>query len=150
MPAIPIIAGVGAIVGAGAAVVGTVSSINAQNKAAAANREQFEYQKQINNNKAVRERRDAIRAARLTGGQVLQAAETQGAGSTSAALGGQGSIVSQLNNNLSFLDTQQSLADKAGAASQVADTARASASNWGAVSGLGMAIFNVSAPKAKF
>ena len=147
MPVLIPLAVAASVVGAGAAVVGTVKSINAQNKASRAQREQYAYEKQINTNKAIRERRDAIRAARLTGGQISQAAENQGAGGTSSALGAQGSIQSQLNNNLSFLDTQKSLADSAGGASLIAANARATASNWGAVSGLGLAIFQTGVGK---
>ena len=145
MPAAAIIAGVGLAVTA----VGTVATISAQNKAAAAQKKQYAYERQIQTNKSVRERRDAIRAARLTQGALVQAGANQGASDTSAALGGLGSIQSQLDSNLSFLDTNTSLANRAGQQAGIAKTAETAASNWGAITALGMAVFNNSDSIAK-
>lgn len=149
MPALPVIGAVAAVAGAGAAVVGTVSSISAQKKALAAQNSQYAYEKQINTNRSVRERRDAIRSARIAGANVVQGAANTGGSDTSAALGTMGSIASQIDSNLSFLDTQTSLANKAGAESQVAQTAKANAATWGQVSDLGMAIFNTAEKHVK-
>lgn len=146
MPAVLIGA---AVVGAAATVAGTVGSIKAQNKANKMAKQQYAYERQANNNKIARERRDAIRAARLTQGALVQTGATQGASDTSAALGGLGSIQSQLNSNLSFLDTQSSLADKAGAASLARQNAAANAQNWGAISSLGMQIFQTASSRIK-
>lgn len=140
MPVVPI----AAAVGAAAAVVGTAATIKAQNRANKAAKQQYAYERQMSQNRSVRERRDAIRAARLTQGSLVQTANNQGASSTSAALGGQGSIQSQLNSNLSFLDTQSSLADKSGAASVARQGALTNAGNWAAVSNLGMTVFSMS------
>lgn len=142
MPALPIIAVGAAVAGAGAAVVGTVKSIEAQKKAQAFNNKQFAYEKQINQNNSVRQRRDAIRAGRLAGATVTQGAANTGGSETSAALGTIGSIASQLDNNLSFLDTQKGLADRAGEASNMAANARATANTWSQVSQLGMQVFS--------
>jgi hypothetical protein len=109
MPAAPIIGAVAAVAGAGVAVVGTVSSIKAQKKAANAQQDQFKYQRAMDNNRAARERVQAIRAARLSYGGAQQAAVNQGAQNSSASLGGLGSIASQLNSNLSFLQTTEFL-----------------------------------------
>lgn len=149
MPALPIIAVGAAVVGAGAAVVGTVKTIEAQNKAARAQKQQYAFERQISQNRSMRERRDAIRAARIAGANLVQGAENSGGSGTSAALGGLGSIQSQLNSSLSFLDTQGRLADKGSAAGQAAADANRSAQNWGAVTQLGMAIFDRAAPYAK-
>lgn len=135
-----------AVIIAGAALavtaVGTVATISAQNKAAKAQKKQYAYERQIQTNKSVRERRDAIRAARMTAGSLIQTGENQGASGTSAALGGLGSIESQLNSNLSFLDTNTSLANRAGAAAGQARSAQNAASNWGQVTQLGMTVFS--------
>lgn len=143
--ALPIIAGVAAAT----AVVGTVKTIQAQNKANKLAKEQFAYEKQLNNNKVARERRDAIRAARLTGGQLSQAAVNQGASSTSAAIGAQGSIISQLDSNLSFLDTSAKLNTLAGDAGIRRGAALNTAQNWGAVSNLSMQVFGMAAGRIK-
>jgi len=147
MPAAPLIIAGAAVVGAGAAVVGTAKSISAQNKAAAAQKKQFAYERQAQRNASVRERRDAIRAARLTGGALVQAGENQGASESSAAMGGLGSIQTQLNSNLSFLDTQTSLANRGTEQSVIARSQQSKAQNWGAVSSLGMQVFGVAAGK---
>lgn len=138
MPAALIIAGVGTAI----AAAGTVATISAQNKAAKAQASQFAYEKQINQNRSAQERRSAIRTARMTTGALVQAGANQGAENTSALAGGLGSIGSQLDTNLSFLDTQQSLAGRAGDAVSEARTASSQGAKWGAVSSLGMAIFN--------
>lgn len=150
MPAVPIIAAGAAIVGAGAAVVGTVSSINAQKKAARASAQQHAYERQAAQNRAVRERRDAIRSARLATATTIQNAENTGGSNTSAALGTLGSIASQINSNLSFLDTQFGLSERASDAGQAARVAQGQSAAWGAISNAGMAVFNIAAPKANF
>jgi hypothetical protein len=149
MPVAPALMVGAAIVGAGAAVVGTVKTIEAQNRAARAQKQQFAYERQINQNRTMRERRDAIRAARLAGASLVQNSVNSGAQESSAALGGLGSIQSQLNSNLSFLDTQGRLADRASAASQAAANAKQSAQKWGAISDLGMAVFDRASAKIK-
>lgn len=142
MPAAPIIAIGASVIGAGAAVVGTAKSISAQNKMAKATKQQYAFERQMSQNRSVRERRDAIRAARIAGANLVQTGENSGASTSSAVLGGMGSIQSQLNSNLSFLDTQGRLADKGSAAGQVAADQKRAAQNWGAISDLGMAIFD--------
>lgn len=139
MPVVlPIIAGVALAT----AVVGTVATIGAQNKANKLAKQQFTYEKQLNQNRSVRERRDAIRAARISGGTLLQQSNNTGGSASSAALGGMGSIQSQLDSNLSFLDTQTSLASKSTAAGEAAREANATAQNWSGVTQLGFAVFN--------
>lgn len=139
MPAIAI-----AAVGLAVATVGTVATISANNRMAKAQKQQYQFERQIQTNRSVRERRDAIRTARLTQGALVQTGENQGASGTSAAMGGLGSIQSQLSSNLSFLDTNTKLAQRAGDAGSAARQASNSAQNWGAVSALGMQIFNSS------
>jgi hypothetical protein len=142
MPAAPIIGAVAAVAGAGVAVVGTVSSIKAQKKAANAQQDQFKYQRAMDNNRAARERVQAIRAARLSYGGAQQAAVNQGAQNSSASLGGLGSIASQLNSNLSFLDTNNRISDQATAAGARAAKYGAAAEVWGSVANFGMQVFD--------
>lgn len=142
MPAAGIIAAVGAGIGAATAVVGTVLQLQQAKKARKAAKQQYAFERQLANNRAARQRIQAIREARLTAGAVAQAAENAGSSTSSAALGALGSIQSQLNSNLSFLDTNQKLADAAGyQASQVA-IHTSKANDWAGVSNLGMGIFS--------
>lgn len=110
MPAATVIAGIGLAISAGS----TALSISAQNKQQKAQKKAAAYQKQIDNLQAARQRVQAIRQARLAAGSISQAAENQGASTSSAALGALGSIESQLNSNLSFLDSANRLSDQAG------------------------------------
>lgn len=145
MPAAPVIA----VAALATAAVGTVATIGAQNRMAKAERQRYAYERQINQNRSVRERRDAIRAARMANASLVQNSENTGGSNTSAALGSLGSIQSQLNSNLSFLDTQQGLAERAGNAASDARAAQANASNWAAVTNLGMTVFNIADSRPK-
>jgi hypothetical protein len=129
-------------VGAGIAAVGTVSSISAQKKAAKANKKQFAYQRQQDDLRAARERREAIRAARLSMGTASQNSVNQGAENSSAALGGLGSIASQLSGNLSFLDKINTLSDQASIQAGKVSKYTSQAQTAGAVAGLGAAVFS--------
>ena len=136
MPAAPIIAGVGLAVG----VASTVASISASNKQAKYQRQALKYQRQSDNIKAAKERKDAIRAARLASGTALQVAANQGAMDTSASLGGLGSITSQLNQNLSFLDQTSTLADQASVSIGKANKQGANAAMFGQIADLGFMV----------
>ena len=138
------VAAVGSVIGAGAAVVGTINSAKAANRANAATQESMKYQRQMDNYKAARERVQAIRSARLAAGTSLQSAANQGAMNTSASIGSMGSIASQLNSNLSFLDTNNKLSDMASQKLGEAAQHRASAELWGSIAGAGSSLFNIS------
>lgn len=133
-----------AAVAVGVAAVGTVATISAQNKAAKAQKKQFAYQRQIDNLRAARERTQAIRAARISQGQVTQTAVNQGASGTSASLGGIGSIQSQLAGTLSFLDQTNFLSDQATIQAGKAAAAMTKAANASAITGLAMQVFSMS------
>ncbi len=150
MPAVPVITAVAAVAGAGAAVYGTVKSVQAQKKAAKANQEQFKYQRAMDNNRAARERVQAIRAARLSYGAASQTAVNQGAENSSASLGGLGSIATQLNSNLSFLDTNNRVSDLATAAGARAAKFGAAAEVYGAVANFGMQVFSAAGGTGAF
>lgn len=132
-----IIAGVGLAVSA----VGAYSSHKQQKKARKAMKRSAAAQRAQDNMKAARERREAIRNARLASGASLQGAVNQGAENSSASLGALGSIEQQLNQGLSFLDGQNRLADQAAHYIGKAQDYSAKADTWSAVSGLGMQVF---------
>lgn len=137
------IAAVAAVVGAAAAVAGTVGTLKNQKKANKMQKQQYQFERQLANNRAGRERRDAVRAGRLATATVRQAAANSGgADMSSVALGAMGSIQSQINSNLSFLDTGQKLADRAGLAGSRANQAINRAQMWQGVTDLGKTIFS--------
>jgi hypothetical protein len=96
-------------VSTGVSVVSGVMGAQQQKKAAKAQQRQAEL-------KNAREKRDAIRQYRVAAAMALQGAENQGAASTSASMGGLGSIQSQLTDNMSFLDQYGTLSDQASGA----------------------------------
>lgn len=133
---------VAAVAGAVATTVGTVASIKQQKKANRLLKQQYTFERNLANRRAAKERRDAIRAGRLAQAQITQnAANSGGADISSIALGAVGSIRSQINSNLSFLDTNQKLADRAGLAGSRANAAQRTAQVWEGVSALGQSIF---------
>ncbi len=138
MGPVAIIAGIGLAVGAGSAYM----SHKAQKKQAKFQRKAASAQRAQDNMKAARERREAIRSARIASGNVLQSSVNQGVESSSAALGGMGSINQQLNQGLSFLDGQNALADQAGVLLGKANKAGVTAGTWASAGSLGMQVFS--------
>lgn len=94
-------------------VIGTIFGGSQQRKANQLQRQSMEMQRQMNDLQAGRQKREAIRAARIARAQSAQAAENQGVALSSVAQGAVGSIMSQLGDNLSFLDQYNTLADRA-------------------------------------
>lgn len=139
------VAGISLAVGA----VGAYQSYEARKQQAKFNKQAAAAQRAQDNMKAARERREAIRNARLASGTITQNAANQGVSGSSAALGGLGSIESQLNQGLSFLDGFNRLSDQAGRAMTKANKAGVTAEGWGAVSGLGMQVFGMAGQFAK-
>lgn len=138
------VAAVAAVVAAGAMVVGTVGSMKQQAKANKLLKQQYKFERQMATNRSAKERRDLIRAGRLTSASLAQtAANSGGAELSSVALGAMGSIRSQINSNLSFLDTNQKLADQAGLAASKAASAQRTAAMWGDVTALGKQVFSM-------
>lgn len=60
-----------------------------------------------------RQQQEVVRQSRISFAKAKNAAANQGAGDTSSAQGGQGSIISQAGGNLSFLDEYTQNANKA-------------------------------------
>jgi len=120
----------------------TIYSTQQQKKASKATQQSAVLDRQRMNLQAAREKRDAIKAARLAGSQAQQTAENQGAAYSSSAAGGQGSIQSQLASNLSFLDRDMVLADAASVQIGYANKFTSKARTGEAVSSLADKVFN--------
>lgn len=97
-------------------VVFSMASAKAQKKSARAAQEANAIQRQQMALEQNREKRETIRAARMARGAAVNTAAVQGVSDSSGAIGGQSSIGSQLNYNISFLDQQGAMADQASAA----------------------------------
>lgn len=138
-----------AAVGVGVGAVGAYASYKNQQKMIKEQKKAARYQRQQDRVKAAQERREAIRNARIATGNSAQAAVNQGVESTSASLGALGSIQSQLNQGLSFLDTQNQLSDLASIALGKANKYEQRAVTWGQVSKLGMTVAQNANPIAK-
>lgn len=135
MPAIAVVAAV-------TAVVSTGYSIYAGERANSQAKKAQKAEVARNNLASARERRDAIKAARAAQANAAQSAETQGVSMSSAALGGQGSIASQLSGNLSFLDQYKFFSDQASAALGSAATFRARAQTADSIAAIGATVYN--------
>lgn len=138
MGPLAIVAGIGLAIGA----AGAVMSYTAQKKQAKYQKRAAAAQRGADNMKAARERREAIRNARIASAEMAQGAANDGVSSSSAALGGLGSIATQLNQGLSFLDGQNALADQAGRALTRANEFAGKAQTWKSVGNLGMSVFS--------
>lgn len=123
------------------AVVGTGASIYEGQKAQQYQKNATRDARIQNDLQAARQRRDAIRQARLAQGALATKGASQGVQNSSGVLGGQGSIQSQLNNNLSFLDQYNALSTDASINLDKAATATGWSSDFGKISDLGMTVF---------
>lgn len=126
----------------GTAAVGTGVSIYEGERANKQAQKANKIQQQQNDLTNVRNERDTIRSSRLALAQAQSAAENQGVGMSSGAQGGQASIVSQLKDNLSFLDQYGMMSDMASTALGKAATANARANTFGQVANLGFAVYS--------
>lgn len=126
----------------GAAVGGQIYAGNQQKKANKAAQQSAALDRQRMNLQSARERREAVRSSRLALAQSQMAATNQGAQGTSSAQGGQGSIVSQLNSNLSFLDRYNTLTDQASQQIGYANKFSQKAQTGQAISNLGWQVFS--------
>ena len=116
-----------AVIGAVAAVGGTVMQYSAQKKAARASRRQQELSTQRSN-------RQAIREAQLQRAMAIAAASQMGALGGSALAGGLGSLGSQLGSGLGFSSQMSSL-------SADIEKYQSRAATWGAVASMGGSLF---------
>jgi hypothetical protein len=137
---------VGALaVGVGVAAVGTIESAHAQKKAANALQDQNAVLRQQTQLQGMRQRMDAIRTGRAALAQVQQSAENQGVSTSSAAQGGQGSIVSQMISNVSFLDAYNKMTDLAEQYGATAEKYKAKADMWGTIENFGFKVADMGA-----
>lgn len=88
-------------------------SISEQSQAAKSQKASVDIQRQQADLQAARQRRDVVRQSRIAQANAQQSAENQGVASSSSAIGGQESIVSQTTSNLSFLDKYNAFTDAA-------------------------------------
>lgn len=123
------------IFAAATAVFGAASVLN-QQKAQKSQRRAEELQRQQMNLRAAQERRQAIRQMRIAQAQAANVAENQGVADSSGARGGQGSIVTQGNANLAFLDRNSQLTNAAQSWMDRASQQMGQASMWGGLSSL--------------
>jgi len=129
-------------IAAAATVGGQIASISQQAKANSAAKKQYKYERKLAERNAAKERIDMIRQARMARGALAQTAANAGAaGDSSIALGALGSIASQLGRNLSFLDTNQKLANFASFYANKSNAAMRAAGVASAVSNLGATVF---------
>lgn len=119
---------VAAVIGAVAAVGGTVLAYNAQKKAAKSTRRQQELSTQRSN-------RQAIRETQLRRAEALAAAASMGALGGSSIAGGTSSLGSQLGSGLGFSSHMSSLS---------ADIEKYTqrASMWGSIASMGSSVFS--------
>lgn len=94
-----------------------------------------------NDLQAARQRRDAIRQARIAQADLAVKGVSQGVQASSAIAGGQGSIATQLNSNLGFLDTFNQLSNQASKALDSAATWQGIASDADKIGNLAMTTF---------
>lgn len=123
------------------ATVAVGSSIYQGKKAAKYGKQQVEFQRQQAELQNARQKREAIKASRKAFAQAQQSAENQGVGTSSSAQGGQASIVSQVSDNLSFLDQYGVLSDMAQQAMGKQMNAQANAQMWSDIGGAAMTVY---------
>ena len=106
---------IAALVSAAGATTSTVMSGQAQRKA-------MKLQQRQQALESAKQKRDMIRQTRIAYATAQSNAENQGVAGSSSALGGAGSIRSQLSGNLSFLDRYDSLRNQISKANLSAST----------------------------
>lgn len=142
----PVAIAVGALaVGVGVAAVGTIESANAQKKQAQALQAQNDIFRQQQQLQGDRQRTDAIRTGREALAQAQQNSENQGVSTSSSAAGGQGSIVSQMMSNVSFLDSYNHMTDLAEQFGAQAEHYKAKADMWGTITNFGWKVADLGA-----
>jgi hypothetical protein len=144
----PVAIAIGAVaIGTAVAGVGMLESAHANKKAAKAAQEQNNIQRQQAQLQGMRQRMDAIRTGRQALAQVQQSAENQGVATSSNAIGGEGSIVSQMMSNVSFLDSYNNMTDRAEIAAAKVQKYTSKEHMWSAVENFGFNVANLGASK---
>lgn len=120
------------------AAVATGGSLYYQNRAAREQRRMNDFQRRQADLQAAKQRRDTIRANRMSLAQAQLNANGQNVSRSSGAMGGADSIRSQGTSNLSFMDTMNTLSDQASAAYGRSIKYGNMASMWGGVANMAM------------
>lgn len=136
---------VAAAVGAVATVVGTVASIHEQRKAGKEAKKANQFERQKASLQSARQKMEAVREGRRALAEVQQNAENQGVSGSSVGQGGAGSVYSQTNSNLSFLDRYGYFSDQASRFLQKSANSRNQAGMWQAVAAAGQKVSNAAA-----
>ena len=108
-----------------------------------ANRRAQELQQESQNYKASMERRQATRQRMMAYATAQQNSENQGVGTSSGASGGQGSIFSQGNANLAFINNNMAYANKIGSFLDDASKHSSMAGMWGGLANFASAGMNM-------
>lgn len=120
------------------AAVGTAASVHQSAQARSEQRKAARVERRIQDVKAARERRRAIREARIARADVEAGAQATGAGTSSGAITGSGTIGTQLASNLSFLDQASELQTQSSIFRQKAANFSGRAQDFGAVSNIAL------------
>lgn len=133
-----ILAGAGLALGA----AGAYANAKAGQQQAAEMRKASAFQQKQANLQNARQKRDAVREARIAYGTAQNTAANQGVSGSSGSAGGLSSIAAQASDNISFLDQYGFFSDQASKAIGRANEAQANAATGAAISGLGFSIVN--------
>lgn len=106
-------------------VVGAAASIYSSQQAASASKKQAEAQRRMADIENAKQRREAVRQARISRGSIVSQGEAQGVSGSTGIAGGVAGVQQQLGYNLSFLDQMQTANTQASVFGQ-------QAADWGA------------------
>lgn len=126
-----------AAVGTAIAIGGAVGQMSAASKQAKAAKKANRFERQKNELQSARQKMEAVREGRRSAATAAQNAENQGVAGSSIGQGGVGSIISQTNSNLSFLDRYGYMSDQASKFLQKSADYQAKGQMWGAIAGIG-------------
>jgi hypothetical protein len=131
-----------AMIGLGLAAAGTAASYSQARSGAKAQRRAHDLQQRQADIANMRERRAAIRNARVMQASVAAQAANTGLSGSSARDASMANIGSATAGNVSFLDQNAMLSQQAGAENQRAAAYMSRASTYSAIGNIGMGMFN--------
>lgn len=124
------------VTGAVIAAIATAASITEQQKASKASKRSQAAQQRAANEQTARQRRQQLREARIQRALTESQAVAAGVQGSSAVVGAQSGIQSQLGSNIAFLSGQQGLSNAASIENQKAADAQTRASIFSSVASL--------------
>jgi hypothetical protein len=122
------------------AAVGTATSIKSGKQAARYQRDASAMQQKQADLQNARNKREAIREARMAYGRAQNSAANQGVSDSSGSQGGLSSIASQAADNVSFLDQYGFFSDQASRSLGRASAAQSRANTGAAIANLGFQV----------